>query len=815
MNNSRPVFTFRWFYLPLGYVLLLLASFLFQVKPTENISNIGLESSFADSTNSVIVLFKDPLVTENQWHKELSENYEILTIPITAQSFEQNARLASRWIDSMGVTAPYHVVGEGIGGSIAMHFTIERQDSIASLVLISSFGIEELELLGGFNLNHAIYRARTWYYRFLKFGVPHFGLAKNLEAKLLCARIQLQSDQRKIRPLLGNIQVPVLIQHMYGGQVSKELSREHHRLLPQSELVEVQNDQEQLRTLLLFFEKVESKKAMHRNQVPSIAENQSHEPFDPANSIKAEGKLLFIFMLVIILSTFITEDLTCIGTGLMVARGLIGFIPGTVACLLGIFFGDILLYLAGRWLAAGTLHKAPLKWFISEKDIQLSYHWFQAKGPAIIIASRFIPGSRFPTYFSAGAIGANFWMFIFYFAIASLVWTPILVGLSAKLGQQMLGYFSVYQDYALWILIGLFAALYVIFKIIIPSFTFKGRRLLVGKFKRFVNWEFWSPWVVYFPVLLYTTFLWLKYRSITLVTLVNPGIPFGGLINESKSQILDQINAKERVAAYLVVKKEWTIDEKLREIRDFMYNRGLVFPIVLKPDVGQRGAGVSIPKNMHQLELQIKAFKDTFIVQEYVDGVEFGVFYYRFPKQEKGHIFSITQKNYMWLEGDGVHTLEELILKDPRAVCMAEKHFEQHIDELYHVPVKGKKIKLVEVGSHARGAIFSDAIHLKTKFLEEEIDRISKSFDGFYFGRFDIKAPSIEHFKEANELKILELNGLTSEATHIYDKKYRFWMGVWVLISQWKLAYEIAHQVKEMYPELEPPSIRSILTLFR
>ena len=65
-----------------------------------------------------------------------------------------------------------------------------------------------------------------------------------------------------------------------------------------------------------------------------------------------------------------------------------------------------------------------------------------------------------------------------------------------------------------------------------------------------------------------------------------------------------------------------------------------------------------------------RAVVDT-IVQEQISGEEYGIFYYRYPDEEKGRIFSITDKRLLSLRGDGEKTLEELILEDDRAVCMA------------------------------------------------------------------------------------------------------------------------------------------------
>jgi hypothetical protein len=95
------------------------------------------------------------------------------------------------------------------------------------------------------------------------------------------------------------------------------------------------------------------------------------------------------------------------------------------------------------------------------------------------------------------------------------------------------------------------------------------------------------------------------------------------------------------------------------------------------------------------------------------------------------------------------------------------------------------------------GAIFLDGGWVKTKVLEEAFDAISKGFAGFYFGRFDVRTPSLEVFKEGWGFKIIELNGVTAEATHIYDPKNSLATAYNVLFQQWRLAFEIGAENRE------------------
>jgi hypothetical protein len=242
-----------------------------------------------------------------------------------------------------------------------------------------------------------------------------------------------------------------------------------------------------------------------------------------------------------------------------------------------------------------------------------------------------------------------------------------------------------------------------------------------------------------------------------------------------------------------------------------MSENNLGYPIVLKPDRGQRGSGVAIIRSDAEMQACFEKTDADTIIQEYVPGYEFGVFYLRKPNQKAGCIFSMTDKRFPIVTGDGKRTLEELILADGRAVCMAPFYLNLHRNALFDVPEAGEKIQLVELGTHCRGAMFLDGSNLKTPELEAVIDRISQTFPGFYFGRYDIRTSSIDDFKQGKNFKIIELNGVTSEATSIYDPKNSLISAYRILMRQWWLAFEIGAQNRQR--GLQPVSLARLLRL--
>jgi hypothetical protein len=56
-----------------------------------------------------------------------------------------------------------------------------------------------------------------------------------------------------------------------------------------------------------------------------------------------------------------------------------------------------------------------------------------------------------------------------------------------------------------------------------------------------------------------------------------------------------------------------------------------------------------------------------------------------------------------------------------------------------------------------------------TRELTARIDEIARSIPNFYFGRFDIRYASTGELRAGEGFRIIEINGVGSEATHIWD----------------------------------------------
>jgi len=489
-------------------------------------------------------------------------------------------------------------------------------------------------------------------------------------------------------------------------------------------------------------------------------------------------------------ATFILEDVAAVGAGLLLASGGISWPAAFIACFLGIWMGDAGLYFLARYAGRGWFERSSLRRFSAK--VAESECWFAERGTPILIFSRLVPGARLPTYLAAGFLRVPLPRFLFITGIASCAWTLVILFLAQTFGARLTSWLGTYK-HAGPMLLGIGLILFVAMQLLRRAFANFSFRRFVDRLARWRHWEFWPAWVFYPPVAIYCLWLAVKYRGLTLPTAANPGIFSGGMVGESKIEMLKELHATspdftaeaELLAGDSVVTRLRSLDE-IRTALD------LGFPFILKPDVGQRGVGIKLIRSREQAEDYLRQTSAPLVVQRYAPGPrEVGIFYYRFPHETGGHIFAITEKIFPKLVGDGRHTIGELIERDPRARFVADTYFERFALRRDEVLAAGEELKLVEAGNHAQGCVFRDGMRFYTPELERRIDEISRKLTGFFIGRYDVRFTSEEDLRAGKPFQIIELNGAASEATSIYDSRNSILAAYRTLFRQWDLVFAI------------------------
>lgn len=326
------------------------------------------------------------------------------------------------------------------------------------------------------------------------------------------------------------------------------------------------------------------------------------------------------------------------------------------------------------------------------------------------------------------------------------------------------------------------------------------RKKLSYFFVRVTHFEYWPFWLFYFPIYFYGLYLAFRARSFMYFSTTNPAMKYGGVIGESKSKVLSWIPE-----AFKPKSLYFGHSTPVFKVLEYISQNAVEFPFIIKPDVGERGKHVELIKDESALHNYLTYRKQAFIVQEYIDSeLELGIMYYRMPGAEGGQVTSVTQKGFLTVTGDGFSKLEDLILNEIRAQGRLDYLMEKFKGELDVVVPKGEKKHLEPIGNHCRGTTFYNANHLINPNLNLVIDKIASEIQGFYYGRFDLKVETLEDLYTGTNIKILELNGVSSEIAHIYDPDYKLVQAYRNIIHHMNIMAKIAKKNHEFGKEYAP-----------
>jgi len=162
----------------------------------------------------------------------------------------------------------------------------------------------------------------------------------------------------------------------------------------------------------------------------------------------------FELAIAIILATFVLEDATMVAVGVMAADRLVSIPLGLASLATGIALGDFGLYGIGRLAIS---HPGLRRWVESDKFKPLR-SWLDRRLYSTVIAARFLPGVRLPTYLACGFFAVPFSRFAIPVVGATIVWCLLLFTCSYYFGMYTLAVLGIWR----WpIAIGCVAVLYL------------------------------------------------------------------------------------------------------------------------------------------------------------------------------------------------------------------------------------------------------------------------------------------------------------------------------------------------------------------
>jgi hypothetical protein len=303
---------------------------------------------------------------------------------------------------------------------------------------------------------------------------------------------------------------------------------------------------------------------------------------------------------------------------------------------------------------------------------------------------------------------------------------------------------------------------------------------------KWTTWEYLPWWLANLPVYGFYAWFAARARHAFFFTSVNPAIPLGGAMGESKYDILRRLPEEVRPPTVLIpAGTPWP------EVLERLERGGLGFPCVAKPDVGERGFLVEMIGGPDALRRHLQRFPADFIVQEFLSlPLEFSVLFHRFPGSGRFAITSVCGKEFLHVCGDGVSSVRALMAARPRAAFQLERFERDYPDLLDRVPGEGVRVDLEPIGNHCRGTRFINANHLIDDGLTAAFQPLCDRLDGILYGRFDLKCASEEALGRG-EVRVMELNGVLGEPAHVYDPDYGMWRAYRDLYRHWRILYRL------------------------
>lgn len=129
------------------------------------------------------------------------------------------------------------------------------------------------------------------------------------------------------------------------------------------------------------------------------------------------------------------SDVIVLFAGSLVGVGRLDFLPAVTAAILGSTTGFMSMYVIGHWFGDTIVETGKLK-FIPIDQVQKVERWFRRYGYWVVVANRFLSGTRAVVSFFAGLSEMNFTVTTILSFASAAVWNLILVSGGNELGRN-------------------------------------------------------------------------------------------------------------------------------------------------------------------------------------------------------------------------------------------------------------------------------------------------------------------------------------------------------------------------------------------
>ena len=294
----------------------------------------------------------------------------------------------------------------------------------------------------------------------------------------------------------------------------------------------------------------------------------------------------------------------------------------------------------------------------------------------------------------------------------------------------------------------------------------------------------------YFRIPIYFIRLWyaIKAQHPFFFSAINPGISGLWFLDDPKTEtykLLDKKYYPQSVTIQLPIPQSY--------LKDLIWQSQILYPLIIKPDGDSvQGNNVYLIHEENDWKKYLKKLPQwQYLLQEYIAWEEYSIYYYRYPKNNRGNILGLTKKIYPTIVGDGYSTVWQIIQNHERYYRYYSLFKNQYDINMEEILSSWISKQLATIGNHCKWSLFLDRSSYVSKDLISHIDTIFQNTELYLF-RLDVKWLSRNEIASWN-FKIIESNnGIFAEPTYMYDPEYKIINAYKQIANIWSHGYKIA-----------------------
>ena len=145
----------------------------------------------------------------------------------------------------------------------------------------------------------------------------------------------------------------------------------------------------------------------------------------------------FVLLLLCGLGLPLPEEVSLLGSGVLVHRGEVEFVRITIVCSVAILLGDSVPFWLGRRYGLAALRVRWVARVVHPERFARLQRRFEEHGNWATFVCRFFAGVRIPGYFLAGMMGMSYPRFLLLDVLGVLISVPVSIWLGQLFADQM------------------------------------------------------------------------------------------------------------------------------------------------------------------------------------------------------------------------------------------------------------------------------------------------------------------------------------------------------------------------------------------